>query len=77
MSLSYIRHHYRVPAQKGGRVRYTGDKGPKAKPREGVITGAKGAHLRIRMDGDSFSNSYHPTWELEYLPNPVLEGLRP
>lgn len=69
MSLDYIRTTYAVPAKKGGRVRYTGDKGPKGKgAREGTITGASGAHLRIRMDGDSFAQPYHPTWELEYLP---------
>jgi hypothetical protein len=67
MSLDYIRTAYAVPAKKGQRVRYTGDKGPKSSAREGVITGAEGAHLRIRLDGDSFSNIYHPTWELEYL----------
>lgn len=70
MSLDYIRTTYGVPARKGQRVRYTGDKGPKNPAREGVITGASGAHLRIRMDGDSFSNIYHPTWEIEYLQEP-------
>lgn len=67
MSLEYIRATYHVPAKVGQRVRYTGDKGPKGWVREGTITGANGSHLRIRMDGDSFSNIYHPTWELEYL----------
>jgi len=67
MSLEYIRAAYAVPAKKGQWVRYTGVKGPTAKAREGVITGAEGAHLRIRLDGDSFSNIYHPTWEIEYL----------
>lgn len=77
MSLSYIAKTYGVPAKRGQRVRYTGDKGPKAKPREGVITAAEGAHLRIRMDGDSFSQPYHPTWELEYIPNPFVEAVKP
>jgi hypothetical protein len=67
MSLDYIARTYGVPAKRGQRVRYTGDKGPTAKPREGSITRADGAYLRIRMDGDSFSNIYHPTWEIEYL----------
>jgi len=70
MNLQYISTAYNVPAKKGQRVRYTGDKGPNKPAREGVITGAKGAHLRIRMDGDSFSNIYHPTWEIEYLQEP-------
>lgn len=67
MSLDYISRTYGVAAKRGRRVRYTGDKGPKAAAREGVITAAEGAHLRIRMDGDSFANIYHPTWELQYL----------
>lgn len=67
MSLDYIRQHYSVAAHRGARVRYTGDKGPKVSARIGTIVGAEGAYLRIRMDGDSFSNIYHPTWELEYL----------
>lgn len=72
MSIDYIRSYYGVPARKGGRVRYTGDRGPNATPREGTITGASGAHLTIRMDGDSFAQPYHPTWELQYL---VAAGL--
>jgi hypothetical protein len=68
MSLDYIRQQYSVPAKKGARVRYTGDKGPKVNARIGTVTGADGAHLRICMDGDSFSQPYHPTWELEFLP---------
>lgn len=62
MSLDCIRHHYGVPAKKGGRVRYTN-----GRVREGTITGARGAHLTIRMDGDSFAQPYHPTWDLQYL----------
>lgn len=72
MSLGFIRAYYNVPARRGQRVRYTGEKGPSAKPREGAITAAHGAHLRIRMDGEGFSNIYHPTWELEYLPEVTL-----
>jgi|JI8StandDraft_1071087.scaffolds.fasta_scaffold248454_3 hypothetical protein len=68
MSLDYIRTAYNVPAKKGGRVRYTGDCTKLGEPKLGTITGTEGARLRIRMDGDSFSNIYHPTWELEYLP---------
>jgi len=67
MSLEYIRSAYKVPAKRGQRVRYTGDKGPNAVARLGTITSAAGPHLRIRMDGESYSLIYHPTWELEYL----------
>lgn len=67
MTLRYIRDYYDVPANRGQRVKYTGDCTKRGKPKLGTITGADGARLRIRMDGDSFSNLYHPTWELEYL----------
>jgi hypothetical protein len=77
MSLSYIAKAYGVPAKRGQRVRYTGDKGPKAQPREGTITAAEGAHLRIRMDGDSFSQPYHPTWELEYITDQIVKAVKP
>ena len=70
MSLDYIAKAYGVPAKRGQRVRYTGDKGPKGWVREGTITGANGAHLLIRMDGEGFTQPYHPTWELESLTEP-------
>lgn len=65
MSLEYIRNAYGVPAKRGQRVHYTGNQN--APSRYGTITGASGAHLKIRMDGDRLSQPYHPTWELEYL----------
>lgn len=71
MTLEYIRNACNVPANRGQRVRYTGDRGPNKPAREGVIVGASGAHLKIRMDGDSFSRPYHPTWEIEYLEQPA------
>jgi hypothetical protein len=37
----------------------------------GTITGARGGHLRIKLDGDFGSNPYHPTWELRYLDAPA------
>ncbi len=60
--LDYVRNHYKVPAQVGGRVRYTwrGD-------RPGTITGAQGAHLMIKLDGEARSMPFHPTWEIEYV----------
>lgn len=71
MSLEYIQQAYQVPATRGARVQYTGDCAKRGKPRVGTITGAEGAHIRVRMDGDSFSNVYHPTWEMSYLPSSV------
>ncbi len=58
--LEYISKTYNVPAKKGGRIEY--------KSRAGTIVGAKGPHLRIRLDGETEINSYHPTWEMEYYP---------
>ena len=66
MSLEYIRRTYGVPAKRGGRVRYTGSEHAKG-PQDGTITGTRGGRLRIRLDGDSYSLPFHPTWKLEYL----------
>lgn len=68
MSIAWIRKTYGVPAKRGTRVRYTGDCTARGEPRLGTIGGAAGQYLRIRMDGDSFSGRYHPTYALEYLP---------
>ena len=63
MSMKYIREVYHVPAKRGMRVTHT-----YGHPhRHGTITGSRGARLRIRLDGDSASGIYHPTWELTYL----------
>lgn len=60
MSLEYIRNYYGVPAKKGGRVNAYG------KP--GTITGARHAHLLIKLDGEQQSaRPYHPTDGIEYL----------
>ena len=70
MSLEYIRSYYRVPAKRFARVEYTGGPGP---PRQGKITGARGARLLIRFDDDGKTYVFHPTWEITYL----LEEPRP
>lgn len=67
MSIDWIRNSYGVPAKVGGRVEYTGEK----TARQGVITGQRGPHLLIRLDGEEQSNPYHPTWELRYLDTPA------
>lgn len=66
--MEYIRKRYGVPAKRGGRVRYTGN--PDGKPVDGTITSAVtgNAHLRVRLDGNTRSYWFHPTWKLEYLP---------
>jgi hypothetical protein len=53
MSLEYIREYYKVPAFKGHKISYRG------KP--GVIIGASGPHVKIRLDGEKSSGAYHPT----------------
>jgi hypothetical protein len=63
MSLDYIRKAYGVPAERGGRVEYTGD----GSARLGTISGASGSRIRIRLDGETRLGLYHPTWELRYL----------
>ena len=57
--MDYIRNYYKVPAKRFGKVQYKGQ--------NGVITGASGGHLRIRLDGEKKSKLYHPTWEIKYL----------
>ena len=60
MPMQYIRETYKVPAKRGGRVRYQGKS-------LGTITSARGPHLRIRLDGEKRPGIYHPTWKIEYL----------
>lgn len=59
MSMEYIRTHYGVPAKKGMRV-VVYDK-------PGVITGASGLYLRVKLDGAKHSDIYHPTDRVGYL----------
>ena len=61
LDLEYIRSTYNVPAKIGGRIEF--------KSRAGTIVGANGTYLRIRLDGETEINSYHPTWEMEYYPD--------
>lgn len=74
MSLAYIRQAYKVPAQEGGRILYTGDP---AGPRAGTIMGAEGGHLSVELEGDLFPVPLHPTWEVEYLPSGQTNGGSP
>jgi hypothetical protein len=59
VSFEYIRKYYGVPAKRGMKVIADGDLVE--------ITGAKGAYLRIRLNGEKNSRTYHPTWEIQYL----------
>lgn len=67
MTMAYIRDAYRVPAKRGGRVEYSGDR---TGLRFGTIIRADGPKLRIKLDGDDWAGAYHPTWELRYLDAP-------
>ena len=62
-----IRKSRGVPAKRGRRVVYTGS--ADGSPRHGTITGASHGYVRIRLDGDTHSGLYHPTWKLRYLEN--------
>lgn len=64
--MDYIRTCYGVPAKRGGRVIYHGD--PDGTSKKGTITGSRGSYLRIRLDGQTYSFDFHPTWKIEYLP---------
>lgn len=68
MSMAWVRKHYKVPAKRGMRVRYTGEGDDK--PELGTIRSARGGHLQIQMDSSRFALPFHPTWKLEYLPEP-------
>lgn len=65
MSMQYIRDYYGVPARRGGMVDVLGDDGMKFR---GVITGAEGARLRVRLLCGKYVGLYHPKYNLEYLP---------
>ena len=72
MAIGYIRSTYGVPAKRGVSVKFTGN--PHKCPQLGTITGSHGQYLKVRMDGDHETGSYHPTWRMEYLvPNTQAE----
>lgn len=59
MSAQYVRDYYRVPAARGGRIRFDGA--------PGVIVGFRDQYLRVRLDGEPGIDTLHPTWRVEYL----------
>ncbi len=61
--MDYIRRYYKVPAKRGGRVRYSGG----TTTMYGTIKSARGGYLMILLDGDKYPKTFHPTWKLEYL----------
>ena len=71
MSIEGVRKYYGVPARRGGRVEYMGERG---KPQYGTICGARGSHLSIRLDGCKHSRRFHPTWKIRYLNEGATSG---
>ena len=49
--LEYVRNYYGVPATKGKIVGY--------KDKLGVITGASGPHVKVRLDGEKNARPYY------------------
>lgn len=60
MSFDYIKSYYGVDAKRGQRVVANG------KP--GVITGADGQYVTIRLDGEKHAKPYHPIDGIDYAP---------
>lgn len=70
IDFEYINRTYGLSVKRGSRVRYTGDcVGRRGGGKLGTVRSVDGAYLMIRMDGESFVQRYHPTWELEILPD--------
>ena len=67
MSMAYIREHYKVPAKRGARIRWTWHRLRVEHKDTGTIVGSRGQYLRVRFDGSPEVLSLHPTWEIEYL----------
>jgi len=67
MSMREIRKTYGVPAKRGGRIEFSSVSDRFL--RRGTITSARGAHLRVRWDGDkrTWPAPLHPTWRVRYL----------
>lgn len=64
MTMAWVRKSYGVPAKRGGRVEYTGDR----KVELGTIRSARHGRLVIQLDGVRHTMPFHPTWRLRYLP---------
>lgn len=62
--LEYIRDYYKVPADMGRRIVYTGNKNTRL---EGVIVGDDSARLLVRLESYDGPVVLHPTWNVEYL----------
>ena len=63
--MKYIRDFYGVPAKRGRKVQYLHP--GSCEFVNGVITGSRGAHLRIRLEGALKSGLFHPGYHLIYM----------
>ena len=64
MSLEYIRRAYKVPAHRGGRIRFCPCAGIE---KMGFVVAAKGHYIRVRFTDMRRTVLLHPTWAREYL----------
>lgn len=62
--LEEIRNRYAKPAHLGGRIRYTGNE---RSGELGVITGATGLQLLVRLEGREKAEPLHPAYSITYL----------
>jgi hypothetical protein len=58
--MKWIRKYYKVPAKRGGKVRF-------CKTKIGTIKSARNGYLRVVFDGYKNIVSLHPTWNIEYI----------
>lgn len=59
MSMDYIRKTYGLSVKRGDRCVVYGKKG--------TVVGTRGPHLRIKLDDDAKTRSYHPTEEVRWV----------
>jgi len=69
MSMESVRKYYNVPAKRGMKILYTGDKQAKI----GRIRSAYGSSLVVSFDGTKRRYKLHPTWEVKYFDTPESE----
>lgn len=63
MSAAYVRRYYGLTCKRGQRVTVNG--------RAGVIASFPEQYLGVRFDGEKRTRRCHPTWEVDYTPEPT------
>ena len=69
VSMDYIRRNLRRTAAETRRPAAVHGWAQR-RPRWGLSSGARGAYLRVRMDGETRIRTLHPTWRVKYLKRP-------